>query len=355
MGVMTGDARVVALRLEHQQLARQDFSDPAAVVSWLGAVQAQDHAGGKWAIGLRARGATDAAIERAIAARTIIRTWPMRSTLHFVAAADIRWMLELLAPRMIARAAGRYRELGLDAASFARAERALTAALRGGNRLARKDCMAVLARAGCDPAGQRGIHVLGHLSQRGVLCLAAHIGKQPAFALLEEWVPMARPLAREAALAELARRYFTSHGPATAADFAWWSGLTLAVARTALELAGPTLAADDRGRISPRGGASPRAPSPRAHLLPPWDVYTVAYKDRSQLLAARHQGQAPRLLRPTVIIAGQAVATWTRTLTRTGATVHLAPFARLNTAEQRAIKGAAERYGQFLGGAVVVD
>ncbi len=343
---------VLAERLRRQQLTTQAFDDPAALVRWCGAVQAQDLAGGKWAIGLRTRGATVADIDAAIAGRRIVRTWPMRGTLHFVAAEDVRWLLGLLAPRVLVRAAGRYRELGLDAATFARAETLLVRALRGGQLLARPAAMQVLARGGVDPAGQRGIHVLGWLAMRGVICHATPLGKQPAFALLGDWVPAGHgPSWRgDDALGEIARRYFQSHAPATAADFAWWTGLNLTEARRAMALVGD----QERGDAAVLGsGPAPRGKG--AWLLPPWDEYTVGYRDRAALVAPAHAAavRAPgTLLRPTVMVDGRIVATWTRTLGKAGVSVAVVSFGALAPAQRRAIGAASERYASFLGHAV---
>lgn len=184
------------------------------------------------------RNAVEADIEQALADRTIIRTWPMRGTLHFVAATDVRWMLELLTPRIVANNAQRLlRQFGLDEAVFARSKDLFVRALQGGKRLARNAMYEVLEAGGVSTAGQRGLHILGRLAQAGVICFGAREGKQQTFALLDEWAPTARRMARDEALAEIARRYFTSHGPATLQDFAWWSGLTVANAQAALELA----------------------------------------------------------------------------------------------------------------------
>src|SRR5207237_2162453 len=187
--------------------------------------------GALWAVGLRTRDATEAAIEQAIAERTIVRTWPMRGTLHFVAPEDARWMLQLLTPRVVAANARRvYQQSNLDDATFARSKDLFVDALQGGKQLPRPSLYKVLEAAGISVAGQRGLFILQRLSSEGLICFAARQGKQPTFALLDEWVPisLSKTPARDQALAELALRYFTSHGPATVQDFAWWSGLPAA-------------------------------------------------------------------------------------------------------------------------------
>ncbi|HEX8922520.1 MAG TPA: winged helix DNA-binding domain-containing protein, partial [Pyrinomonadaceae bacterium] len=228
-------------RLSNQQISGTLFKKPSEIVGWLGAVQAQDYLGSLWALGLRTQHAVEEEVEQAIAAGTIVRSWPLRGTLHYVAAADIRWMLKLGAPRTIARAASRYRELELDEATFAKSNRVLARALQGGKQLTRLELAAALNRAGIPTDGQRLIHLLNRSALDGLTCYAARRGKQFTFALLEEWVAEARTLERDEALAELARRYFTSRGPATLQDFVWWSGLTTADARAGLEMAKPHL------------------------------------------------------------------------------------------------------------------
>src|SRR6266540_1053035 len=251
----------------------------------------QDYLGALWAVGLRTRAATETDVERAVAERSIVRTWPMRGTVHFVAAEDARWMLALLAPRVIASRVARYRELGLDDAAFGTSRDAVARALDGGRRLGRDALYRVLGQEGVSTDGQRGIHVLARLAQEQLICFAARDGKQQTFALLDEWLPPAK------ALAELATRYFTGHGPATFQDLAWWSGLSAADAREALELARPKLVRDSvAGRVLWRAAAPPAGTRawPAAHLLPAFDELLVGYRDRSATLDAAFAARVRR-------------------------------------------------------------
>jgi Winged helix DNA-binding domain len=232
-------------RIALERLARQGIGSPSddssgsarspgAVVTALGAVQGQDYLGSLWSVGLRCPGAAEGDVEQALADRSIVRTWLLRGTLHLLAPADLRWLLALLAPRSLAGNAGRHRQLELDDALFARSEKLAVQALQGGRRLTRDAFYELLEGAGIATAGQRGYHITWRLAQLGVLCFGPREGSQPTFVLLEEWVPPAPVLDREEALAELARRYFTSHGPATLADFAWWAGLKVSDAKSGL-------------------------------------------------------------------------------------------------------------------------
>jgi hypothetical protein len=343
------------LRLAVQRVAGPRFEDAAAVVGSLGAVQAQDYLGSLWAIGLRTRAAAQADVERAVADGSIVRTWPMRGTLHFVPAADVRWMLKLLAGRARAAAAARHRELGLDEAAFTRSRHVLARALADGP-MTRDALYAALRGGGVPTDGQRGIHILQWLAQDGFVCYAARQGKQQTFALLDAWVAPGRALGREEALAELALRYFGGHGPATLADFAWWSGLPAGAAREALELARPRLRRDDVAGVAFWRSATARrvrAAAPSARLLPAFDELLVGYRDRSATLDPAYAEGVHALLTPTVVVNGRVVGTWARALRGDAVVVKGSFFERAGAGRQRAFAAAAEEYGRFLGRRVV--
>ena len=352
---MSPGADVAGRRLLNQQLVRPRFTTPVELVRWFGAVQAQDYVGSLWAVGQRLPSAVESDVEQAIASRAIVRTWPMRGTLHVVAAEDARWMLRLLTPRVIAGSAGRCRQLELDAAALARSGRILGRALEGGRTLTRPQAYAALERGGVSPAGQRGIHVIGHLAQQGLICFGPREGRQPTFVLLEEWIPRSPDVSRDAALAELARRYFASHGPATLQDFAWWSGLLVKDAQAGIEEAGAQLVRENSGGRS-RWVASTAAAGkwrrPVAALLPQWDEYVVAYKDREAALG--HLPPNDERLRMVVgngllIIDGRVRGKWKRTLGPSAVKVAIEFWGRATDADRRAVTKAAARYGRFLG------
>ena len=341
-------------RLQNQHIAGTTFAKPSDVVRWLGAVQAQDYLGSLWAIGLRMQNATEQIIEQAIADRTIIRTWPMRGTLHFVAAEDVRWMLQLLTPRVVANNRWRLKQLDLNDAVLARSKKLFARALSSGKQLPRDRMYQVLEAAGIATAGGRGLHILGQLAQEGILCFGRRQGKQQTFALLDEWAPAAKPKRRDEALAELARRYFTSHGPATFQDFIWWSGLTTADARAGSEMTRNHLGQEHiNGRTYwfPLSMPTPRDNRTTSYLLPPYDEYTVAYKDRSAVLSpscAQHLDAVRGILGPALVIDGQIVGTWKRTLEKGSVVITAHPFRSLKKAEKQAFAAAARQYGEFL-------
>lgn len=333
-----------------------ELKAPGQIVSWLGAMQAQDYAGAKWSIGLRLPDATDADIEQAIAARTIVRTWPMRGTLHFVAAADVRWLLKLLTPRIIAQTTGRSRQLELDEAIFTRSRELFAGALQGGKQLTRAEMQQLLEEVGISTAGQRGYHILVRCSQDGLICFGVPQGKQQTFTLLDEWIAPAKDLARDEALAELARRYFIGHGPATIYDLAWWSGLTLTDARIGLEQVKTQLRQETvNGQTYWMCPDTPSVveESLTAYLLPGFDEYLLGYTDRSTVLEPGYTSRIVPgnngMFMPTVIINGRVAGIWKRTIKKDRVAITLSPFASFSQDESHAINLAAKGYARFMG------
>lgn len=347
-------------RLRQQAITDPRFAAPADVVRWFGAMQAQDYLGALWAVGLRMQAATEAMVEAAIADRSIVRTWPMRGTLHFVAAEDVRWMQGLLTPRVIARDRARIeRDFGLDAATLKCCRRIVGKALAAGTPMTRSALYAALDAGGIASAGQRGLHVTGRLAHEGLLCLGPRAGKQPTFVLLDAWLPATPHKAHDEALAELARRYFGSHGPATAQDFAWWSGLTVKDAQAGIALAQAHLASDsiDGATYWWSSDALQPAAANSVHLLPPFDEYLVAYKNRSAALDAAHGRQVigiNGLVNASIVVDGRVVGTWKRSVGKDA--VMLTPtflmpagLASIKRSGAAAVKREARRYGSFLG------
>ena len=342
-------------RLVNQQIAQPTFAYPHEVVQWLGAVQAQDYLGALWAIGLRTPGATEQAIEQALAGKTIVRTWPMRGTIHFVAASDVRWMLELLTPRIVQRSKRRQAQLGLDAATIAASAVVVGNALRGGKQIARNELYALLEQAQIATGGQRGIHILWQLAHNLLICFGARAGKQPTFALLDEWAPDAKSLPRDEALATLAVRYFTGHGPATLQDFIWWSGLAVADARAGLGAVAAQLGCERHDSQDYYYAQDrPAALGPlEASLLPPFDEFLLGYRDRSAVLDPQHahlvNPGANGIFNPIIVIDGRVVGTWKRVLKRDNVMISFSRFPASSDLDVAALTATAERYGQFVG------
>jgi hypothetical protein len=351
---------VAAQRLAAQQIARRAFSKPAELVAWMGAVQAQEPLAAWWAVGLRLggpAGGAAAAIAAALADGSVLRTHVLRWTWQLVTPADLHWMLPLVAPRLMTRAARRHRELALDAKTFRRAEAAFTQALADGAHRTRAELGAALRAAGVAPDGQRLGHLLGHAELQGLICSGAPRTKQATWALLAQRAPRrGATLTRDEALPELARRYFRSRGPASAADFAWWSGLAPADARAGLAAVAPELTSQTLAGVTYWRARQARRVPPAAladaYLLPAFDEYLVAYRDRTAVLNAgdaRRINAGGGLLAPTVVVGGRVVGTWRRTLGRGVVTIALSLFGKPAPRDRPRIEAAAERYGAFLG------
>ncbi|UYZ64699.1 winged helix DNA-binding domain-containing protein [Hymenobacter weizhouensis] len=349
--MLTSD-QLLAQRLQNQQVAASHCTQPAEVAARLGGLQAQEYTQVGWAFGVRLPGAQAADIEHAFAAGTIVRTWLLRGTLHVAAAEDVRWLLALLAPRLVRMAATVNTQRELDEAMLRRSQDIVSRALEGRRHLTRGELTAALAQAGIAATGPRLASILLRAALDQVICLGPRRGLEATFVLLDEWVPGSRPRPREEALAELARRYFISHGPATVPDFAWWAGLTLGEARAGLAAVQTAL---QHARLNgqeywfPAVSAAPTAP--KAYLLPGFDEYFLGYKDRTLLLDAayiRRVASSNGIFSPLIVVDGRVVGIWKRTVKKEAVVVELQPFQPLGVTEQEAIALAAEQYGQFL-------
>ena len=280
----------------------------------------------------------------------------MRGTLHFIPAIDARWMLTLMTPRIMKGAAGRHRQLELDAAAFSRSRTLITKALTREPVLTRAAIFALLDRGGVSTAGQRGIHILQQLCMECTLVYGPHNEKQPTFTLFDSWIPTSRTLERDDALRTIAERYFTSHGPATLRDFVGWTGLTVADAKLALHHAANTLEQMDVDGIEMWAGrerSEAGVDSQRAHLLPGFDEFMLGYKDRSAALPARHASRivpgANGMFLSTVVLDGQVRGTWRRTVRKSAVELACMPFQRISAADRATFTGPSIRYAEYLG------
>jgi hypothetical protein len=346
---------LAARRLRAQRLSGEPCASAHEAVGWLGAVQSQDYAGAKWALGLRTAGLADADLDRLFDAGAILRTHVMRPTWHFVLPGDVRWLLQLTAPRVRASLAFADRRIEIDAAVLKRSHAVMEAALRDGANLTRDELAEALARAGIRASGQRLTHLVMHAEIDALVVSGPRRGRQFTYALLDYRAPGAGRMDREEALAELARRYFTGHGPAQLPDFTWWSGLTAADARRGLDLARPALAhevIDGRSYWWAPDEPAPAAAAPLVHLLPNYDELLVAYRDRS---AALHPGldvsPLPRasVLTNVVVVDGLVRGGWSRRLAGGRVLVEVGPLGPLDDTARAALDRAAGDLGRFLG------
>lgn len=342
-------------RLSNQQIAAPQAVQPCDVVAWLGAIQGQDYAGAKWSLGLRVAHSTDAAIERAIADGTIVRTWAMRGTLHLVAAADVRWLLALLAPRLIAASARRYTELELDEPTLARTTALLAQALAGGTQLNRPTLLALVEANGISTQGQRAAYILQRASLDGAICQGVAPRNVPVFVSLDAVAPRENILSRDDALATLAQRYIASRGPVALSDFVAWSGLPVGDARRGLALVEDQFARetiDGQTYWLSHQTVQPTAAARGVYLLPGFDEYLLGYRDRSATLDARYATRivpgGNGIFMPTIVSDGRVVGTWKRLFKKATVVVASQPFRALSDEEYMGIEAAAAEYGRFV-------
>lgn len=344
----------IAARIVNQCLTGSSLQHPEDVVAWMGAVQAQEFGPARWGVGQRMLGATDAAIEQAFNDGHILRTHVLRPTWHFVHPRDIRWMLKLSAPRVHVANGFSYRRDGVDVRVRLRGEKVIARALEGGRHLTRTELATALKAAKLPHVGQALAYLVMHAELEGVICSGPRRGKQFTYALLEERVPSAPGLSHDEALAELTRRYFTSHGPATMRDFTWWSGLTVAQARAGLAMVGQAIErVEIDGRVCWRQpGVVPRAVrAPFVRLLPIYDEFLVAFRDRqwmSSTLARTPVTMTPNTFAHQLVVDGRVEGSWTQSKGSRGVDVQVTPWAPLSTRIHKAIAAEVRRYGAFL-------
>lgn len=340
-------------RLLHQQLIKTSFKKPAEIVAFFGAMQAQEHANSKWGIGVRLPGIKDADIEKAISNKSLIRTTVFRGTLHLVAAADIRWMLQLVAPTVKTRMNSMKKKMGMDDALLAKTNQLIIKVLKGGNHLTRKELTTHLEEKGIATDDHRMNHIIYHAAVDGIICNGPLSGKLFTYTLLDEWLPSSATLSRETALTTLAQRYFTSHGPATIHDFAQWSGLSVTEAKTGLAGAQPHLQALEINDSTYWMAPGKKKAVPDTHLLlPAFDEYFIGYKDRSMLIDmafAKKVMTVNGIFNPIMVRNGQVIGTWKRTFKKDSVTIVTESFKPLKKADLKAFEPAAQQYADFTG------
>lgn len=346
---------ILSRRLHNQKLTSADKLTATQLVTWLGAVQAQDYPGAKWALGLRATGLGDADVEQAFNDGKILRTHVLRPTWHFVSPADIRWMLALTAPRVHALNAHYYRQAGLDDKTIKKSCAMIQRSLAGGKHLTRVELAERLKRAKIAAEGLKLAYLMMHAELEGVICSGPRHDKHFTYALLDERAPKTTAITRDEALGRLVERYFTSHGPATLRDFTCWSGLLVRDAKIGIDVAKKSLVEESiDGRLH-WSAAAPTAPAKRrtspAYLLPNYDEYVIAYKDRpapdssrAANMEARSGGAFPHHL----VIDARLAGSWRRTVKTNSVAIEVAPYKSLSKAHARAVAGEADCYGEFL-------
>jgi hypothetical protein len=348
-------SNVVQLRLSNQQISETRFETVKDIVGWMGAIQAQDHNMAKWAVGVRLPGSTDRMVEESIDKGDIIRTHLLRPTWHLVSADDIYWMLELTAPQIKASMRSRNKQLGLTDAIFAESNEILRRAVTGGRYLTRDELTGELKNARIATDSSQLSHLIMQAELDGIICSGPGRGNKTTYALLRERVPGTESISRNEALVKLACRYFTSHGPATLHDFAWWSGLSLSDARPAVESLGPDFVSEKRDSqtywFSNTGQRSGNTEG-SLYLLPAFDELIISYKDRSAFLPLEDHSKAISnngMFRPVILANGKVAGVWKRTMKKDRVIIEPQFFGSPVEDTMKMLESAAVRYGDFLG------
>lgn len=350
------------LRLASQGLLGPGLGSAEDAVRWMTATQAQDLQAALWAIGLRVPGAGLTDVRAALHGGSVVRSWPMRGTLHFVAPEDLRWMLGLTTERLSRIVAGRHRELDITWADIEKCRETALERIAAGGPVSRTEVFDAFEAAGQPTTGQRGIHILGTLCRHAWLVQGPLAGNQQLLVAFDDWIPVSRELERQEAIAEFMLRYFRSHGPATVRDFAWWTKIPLTDVRAAFGLVSGQLVELEFGDanywMSPETASmlDDGVPGQRSVLLlPGFDEFLLGYTDRSLVLAPEHANNivpgGNGVFRKTVVAGGEVIGTWARagTTRNAGVVRELFDDARpLAPAMQAAFNRAADQYFAFL-------
>ena len=346
---------IVTRRLAGQFLIGPRAKTVSDVVQTLVAVQAQEYLQAKWGLALRTKCATEAEVEEIIHHGEILRTHALRPTWHFVTARDIRWVLELTGPRVHVANTHPYKRLELDAAIFRKSHNAIIRALEGGKQLTRNQLRDLMLRTKIDLGeAQRLPYILMHAELEGLICSGVRHGKQSTYALLEERVPPVPAIERDEALLRLVSGYFTTRGPATVHDCAWWSGLTITEIKRGIDMAGTALekvTSDDKTYWSAPSTRLPKATA--THLLPIYDEYFIGLKDRSAIGQRLRDGKvilgSDALFANIAFIDGQIVGGWKRSIQKDTVEIDFTPLVPLTSAERKRLDQEGQRFGEFLG------
>lgn len=342
-------------RLVNQQISQTSFTSPRQIVEWMAAMQAQEYAMAKWAIGLRLPGVTDENVESAFNSGEILRTHIMRPTWHFVSPKDIRWMIMLTSPRVHQTNAFTYRQMELDKPLLVKCAKILEKALQDGKSLTREILKTELEKNNIHADGIRLSAIMMYAELEAVICSGPRQGKQFTYALLEERAAPAKKISYDEALIKLTDQYFRSRGPATLQDFTTWSGLTVKDAKTGIANLSDHFVhehTDDKTYIYiPAEYKEPKSIQ-KCFLMPDYDEYGMSYKDRSAIFNPANKGKIISRDNPIfnrmIIIDSRIEGTWTRTVKGNDVYVETYPFRTLNKNHNDLLNNAIKKYSAFV-------
>lgn len=346
---------IAKVRLASQHLVQRKLHTAKEIVSWMGAMQAQDYAMVKWAVGMRLLQATVDTIHTAIDQGDIFRTHVLRPTWHLVSADDIHWMLELSAPQIKALLKSRHKQLEITDKVISKSNNVITKTLSQSGYATREKLVAELEKAHIATADNRAAHLLMWAELEGVICNGKTIEKKQTYALLSERIPRKETITRDEALARLAKKYFLSHCPATLQDFIWWSGLSVRDARRALGMIQSEVVAEniyEQTYWFPHSYTVPKSDEESVFLLPAFDEFIISYRDRSASLLPEYKQRAISrngIFWPVIVIDGQVQGLWRRTVKNNTVVVETDLFGQLPTATKRTMEEKAITFGEFIG------
>ena len=346
---------IKTIRTQSQQLATPLFEKPKELVAWMGAIQAQDYNMSKWAIGVRLQGAKLSDIENALQKGEILRTHVMRPTWHLVAAEDIRWMLQLSKERIKSSSKSRDADLGITEKIFSRVLDIIGKILAGNNHLTRQEIALKLNEYGIKTDCALMIHYMQRAEVEGLVCSGIDKGTKQTYALIDERaLPTAQPT-KEETLAKLATNYFQSHSPASLQDFAWWSGLSAANCKYAVNLITKDI---DTNKFSTFGGLithnlykSETKNISQIHFLPTFDEYLISYKDRTHVIDLQHQPKAftkNGTFYPIIMCDGKIVGAWSKIVKKGRVEVNPVFFENDFKPNKTQLEKAKNRYIEFV-------
>lgn len=343
-------------RLLSQQLQNPRFNDPQKLVSWMGAVQAQDYRMVKWALGVRLKSATVQKIDEAYRRGEVLRTHVMRPTWHLVASEDIRWMLKLSSKRIITAcdSFARGNGMGFLEKLYPRANDLFEKILEGNKYLTKLELGEEMVKAGILPDPSSVHYLLTRAEQEGVICSGPDKAGKATYALLEERVAPVKELHKEEALAKLALRYFKSHSPASLNDFVWWSGLPVTEARQAIGLIDSELVVDQSSAgqyFVHQSWKQKKVVDDVLHFLPPFDEYLISYKDRTAVLDPEHHKKAFNTFGtfyPVILHNGKIVGNWKKSVKKKETIIETSFFDSTYSVDKELLEMAGKRYREFL-------
>ncbi|NDV69790.1 winged helix DNA-binding domain-containing protein [Dysgonomonas sp. 25] len=344
---------ITKIRRLNQQLAQPRFTTPKDVVSWMGAIQAQEYNMAKWAVGIRCPSARIEDINRALEKGEIIRTHILRPTWHYVAAEDIRWMVMLSGKRIIAGIDSWWKERGKTQDFYPKYHRMLEKILEG-KSLSKEEVAQEFVKAGVEADDRFTFRILTAGEAEGIVCSGGEKNKKHTYALLEERVPPTPQITKEEALAKLATKYFQSHSPATITDFIWWSGLSITEAKLATKLMEDKLITEkynNQEYYIHESCARELSRDGSLHLLPSYDEYLISYKDRTAALKLEHHPKAFTnfgIFYPVIMHNGKIVGNWKKVKAKGKTAIETSFFDSQAKVNQKLIDKAKEQYLQFI-------